>query len=51
MAEHADRLERMLDEHGPGEADVSLSLTDDLYLRSFNYARLELGIPLSPSER
>jgi hypothetical protein len=44
-------LERELGDHGPGEADDSLSLTDDVYLRSYNYARLELGIPLPPPER
>jgi hypothetical protein len=51
MAEHADRIEHMLDECGPGEAEVSLSLTDDMYLRSYNYAHLMLGIPLPPPER
>jgi hypothetical protein len=48
MREHADRVERMLDEHGPGEEVVSLSLSDDIYLRSYNHARLKLGIPLPP---
>jgi hypothetical protein len=28
---------------------VRLSLTDDVYLRSYNWARLQLGIPL-PSQ-
>ena len=46
MTEHADRLERALDGHGPGEAAVALSLNDDMYLRSYNHARLVLGIPL-----
>ncbi len=49
--QHADRLERMLDEHGPGEAEVALFLNDDMYLRSYNHARLVLGIPLPPLER
>ena len=30
---------------------MSLSLTDDVYLRSYNGARLTLGIPLAPMER
>jgi hypothetical protein len=51
MAEHADRIERMLDEYGPGEVEVSLNLSDDVYLRSYNHARLMLGIPLPPPER
>ena len=45
MLDHADRLEQRLDRHGP-DAMVSLSLTDDVYLRSYNWARVELGIPL-----
>ena len=51
MREHADRLERALDEHGPGEAEVALRLSDDVYLRSYNHARLRLGLPLPPPER
>jgi hypothetical protein len=27
---------------------VRLSLTDDVYLRSYNWARVQLGIPLPP---
>jgi hypothetical protein len=38
VREHADRVERLLDEHGPGEAAVSLFLNDDVYLRSCNHA-------------
>ncbi len=30
---------------------MSLSLTDNVYLRSYNYARLAVGIPLPPAER
>ena len=41
----------MLDEHGPGEATVALSLSDDVYLRSYNHARVALGIPLPPPDR
>jgi hypothetical protein len=44
--EHADHIERLLEQHGPDEATVRLSLTDDVYLRSFNWARVQLGIPL-----
>jgi hypothetical protein len=44
--EHADHIERLLEQHGPDEAVVTLSLTDDVFLRSYNGARLRLGIPL-----
>jgi len=36
----------LLEQHGPGEAEVALSLTDDVFLRSYNWARWQLGIPL-----
>ena len=49
MLEHADDIERILEQHGPDEAVVTLSLTDDVFLRSYNWARLQLGIPL-PSD-
>ena len=42
MLEHADQLERKLDEHPP-DAVVRLSLTDDVYLRSYNWARVSWG--------
>jgi hypothetical protein len=48
MRDHADYLERQLDQHAPDEPTVRLILTDDVYLRSFNWARLQLGIPLPP---
>jgi hypothetical protein len=48
MLEHADHLERQLDQHPP-DAMVRLSLTDDVYLRSYNWARVQLGIPLPPA--
>ncbi len=51
MLEHADYLERHLEQHGPGEAMVRLSLTDDLFLRSSNWARVQLGIPLPAEAR
>ena len=51
MREHADHIERLLERHGPDEAMVTLSLTDDVYLRSYNGARLALGIPLPPMQR
>ena len=51
MRELADRIERMLDEHGPVEAEVALFLDDDMYFRSYNTAPLELGIPLPPLDR
>ena len=46
MLEHADHIERLLEQHGPGEPTVRLSLTDDVFLRSSNWARVQLGIPL-----
>ena len=39
-------MERRLGRHGPGEAIVRLRLTDDVYLRGYNYAGWQLGIPL-----
>ena len=51
MLEHADPLERALDQHALCEPTVRLSLTDDVYLRSFNWARLEFGISLPAVER
>jgi hypothetical protein len=48
MLEQADYIERQLEQHGPDEAMVALSLTDDVYLRSYNWARWQLGIPLPP---
>jgi hypothetical protein len=49
MLEHADSLEQQLERHGPDEAIVRLSLTDDVFLRSSTWARVQLGIPL-PAE-
>jgi hypothetical protein len=46
MLEHADRFEQQLERHGPDEPTVRLSLTDDVFLRSYNWARVQLGIPL-----
>jgi hypothetical protein len=46
MLEHADYLEQQLERHAPDEPTVRLSLTDDVYLRSSNWARVQLGIPL-----
>ena len=48
MLDHANRIERQLDQHAPDEQIVRLILTDDVFLRSFNWARLQLGIPLPP---
>jgi hypothetical protein len=47
MLEHADNLEQQLEQHGPEESTVRLSLTDDVFLRSYNWARVQLGIPLT----
>jgi hypothetical protein len=46
--EHAAKLEQQFEQHGPGEAMVTLTLNDDGYLRSYNGARLDLGLPLPP---
>jgi hypothetical protein len=46
MLEHANVIEELLERHGPDEPMVRLSLTDDVFLRSDNWARLQLGIPL-----
>jgi hypothetical protein len=46
MLDHADHIERLLEQHGPSEPTVRLSLTDDVFLRSYNWARVQLGIPL-----
>ncbi len=51
MREHADSLEQQLEQHAADEVLVRLSLTDDVYLRSYNWARVELGVPLPPMER
>jgi hypothetical protein len=48
MLEHADLLEQQLEQHAPDQAMVTLHLTDDLFLRSFNWARWQLEIPLPP---
>ena len=48
MLEHADHIERLLEQHAPDEAVVALSLTDDVFLRSCNWPRWQLGIPLPP---
>ena len=34
--EHADQSERKLEQHGPDEPTVHLSLMDDVCLRSYN---------------
>jgi hypothetical protein len=46
MLEHANVIEAQLERHGSGEAMTRLSLTDDVFLRSSNWARVQLGIPL-----
>ena len=33
--------------HPPDQATVTLSLTEDLFQRSFTWARWQLGIPLT----
>jgi hypothetical protein len=51
MREHANHIERRLDRHAADEPMVTLSLTYDVSLRSYNGARLELRIPLAPMGR
>jgi hypothetical protein len=51
MLEHADRLERQLDQYPPDAATVSLSLIDAALLRSSNWTRWQLGSPYHPTER
>ena len=46
MLEHTDHIERLLEQHAPEQTTVALSLTDDVFLRSSNWARWQLGIPL-----
>ena len=46
MLEHADLIEQQLGTHAPDQATVILHLTDNLFLRSFDWARVQLGIPL-----
>jgi hypothetical protein len=46
MHEHANVIEEQRERHGPDESTVRLSLTDDVFLRSCNGARWQLGIPL-----
>ena len=46
--EHADHIERQLDQHAPDAPMVALTLSDDAYLRSFTWARVQLGMPLPP---
>lgn len=46
MLEQADHIERLLERHGPDGATVAMSLTNDVYLRSYNWVRWQLGITL-----
>jgi hypothetical protein len=47
--EHAATIEEQLEKHGPGEEMVTLTLSDDVFLRSYNWAHVGLGIPLPPN--
>jgi hypothetical protein len=46
MLEHADRLELQVEQHPLDQATVTLHLTEDMLLRSSNWARVQLGILL-----
>jgi hypothetical protein len=50
MLDHADQLEQQLELHAPDQPMVMLGLTDDVYLRSYNWTRVALGIPLPPMD-
>jgi hypothetical protein len=50
MLEDADHIQRLLEQHGPVESTVRLNLTDDVYLRSSNWA-LAAGHPLAARSR
>jgi hypothetical protein len=49
LLEHADRREHAARGAAPGEPTIRLSLTDDVFLRSSNWARWQLGIPVPPA--
>jgi hypothetical protein len=51
MLEHANVIEEQLEQHGPDEPIVRLSLSDDVFLRSSTWARWQLGIPLPAVEQ
>ena len=44
--DHAESLERHLEQHGSDEPVARQSLTDNVFLRSSTSARVMLGIPL-----
>ncbi len=46
MREHVDQLKQQLETPPPDQETVTLHLTDDVFLRSYNWARVQLGIPL-----
>jgi hypothetical protein len=48
MLDHANLIEEWLEMHAPSEVTVTLSLNDDVYHRSSNWARWQLAIPLAP---
>jgi hypothetical protein len=50
MRGHAALIEEQLEAHAPGEALVGLALSEDVYLRSVNWARWKLGLPLPTSD-
>jgi hypothetical protein len=44
------QIERQFEQPPPDQHPVALSLTDDVFLRSFDWAHLQLGIPLPNEE-
>jgi hypothetical protein len=46
MLDQANVIEERLERHGPDEAMVRLILTGDVFLRSYNWVRWQLGILL-----
>ncbi len=49
--QHANIIERQLDQHPPDPPLVRLVLTDDVFYRSITLAAWRLGIPLPKTER
>ena len=46
VLEHAHPIEQQLERHGPDKPTVRLSLTDDVFLRSYDWARRQVDFPL-----
>jgi hypothetical protein len=51
LREHTDELEQQLERHRLDQLLVRLTHTDGVLLRSYNWARLQLGLPWAPVPR